>query len=408
MVDTLKEDLIQKLETDQSGNISISQLVELGREQGYITYDNILEIFPEAEQELDRLEKVFATLISQGIPYVEDTGDVEEQESELDEELDEDEVEIDQYQSLANIDTNDLVEVYLKEAANHDLLTIEEEVSLAKTIEKGKVAREKLAVGDITAKERRNLKQIIDEEQAAVDKLIKSNTRLVISVAKKYKGRGVPFIDLIQEGNIGLMRAAKKFDYKRGFKFSTYATWWIRQAVTRAIADNGRTIRIPVHMGDQISKMYKTQNKLKQRLGREPSEEELAEAIEVSPDRLSFLQKISRHPISLELPISSEGDSVIGDFIEDNETPDPDETATHNLLQQHIENALAELPARAAMVLRLRFGLAGGTRHTLQEAGNKMGVSRERVRQIERRALQRLRSPMIRRKLMDFLGQNRR
>jgi RNA polymerase primary sigma factor len=230
---------------------------------------------------------------------------------------------------------------------------------------------------------------------------------LVISVAKKYIGRGVPFIDLIQEGNIGLMRAAKKYDYQRGYKFSTYATWWIRQAVTRAIADQGRTIRVPVHMSDQLSKMFRIQTRLKQSLGREPKVEELAAALEVTPEKVRNMLRVAQHPLSLEMPTSMEGDAVLGDFVEDRETPNPDESATNNLLRQHLEKILQTLPPREVRILQLRYGLPDGEKHTLQEVGDKMGVSRERVRQIERQALQRLRQPGVRRQLRDYLGRSR-
>jgi len=227
---------------------------------------------------------------------------------------------------------------------------------------------------------------------------------LVISVAKKYIGRGVPFLDLIQEGNIGLMRAAKKFDYKRGFKFSTYATWWIRQAVTRAIADQGRTIRVPVHMGDQISRLRRVQNQLKQRYAREPTMQELAEFLDVPLKKVEEMLKASRRPLSLEMPIDDEGESMLGDFIEDSDSPAPDDTASHNLLKEQLDAVLGTLPPREVRVLQLRYGLLDGKTCTLEEVGRKMGVTRERVRQIEAQALRRLRHPGVAITLREYLG----
>jgi RNA polymerase primary sigma factor len=244
----------------------------------------------------------------------------------------------------------------------------------------------------------------IEDGWNAREHLITANSRLVISVAKKYMGRGVPFLDLIQEGNIGLIRAAKKFDYRRGHKFSTYATWWIRQAVTRAIADQGRTIRVPVHMGDQINKLLRVQHQLTQRLGRDPSVDELAEALEVTPQKVENMIQVARRPLSLETPTDDEEDSVLGDFIQDDEVPAPDETATYNLLREHLDVVLNGLPPREVRILQLRYGLLDGQAYTLEEVGRKMGVTRERVRQIEAQALSRLRHPAIRRRLREYLG----
>lgn len=217
-------------------------------------------------------------------------------------------------------------------------------------------------------------------------------------------GRGVPFLDLIQEGNIGLIRAAKKFDYRRGHKFSTYATWWIRQAVSRAIADQGRTIRVPVHMGDQINKLLRLQHQLIQSLGRDPSVEELALELEVTPQKVENMIQVARRPLSLEMPTDNEEDSVLGDFIKDNEIPAPDDTTTYNLLREHLDTVLNGLPPREVRILQLRYGLLDGQVYTLEEVGRKMGVTRERVRQIEAQALNRLRHPAIRRKLREYLG----
>jgi RNA polymerase primary sigma factor len=385
----------------------IARLIELGRQKSYVTLDDILHFFPEAEQDVEQLEEAFAALLSAGVPFVEDATTTEPSEDELavPEEPAEPEPEIDLDDYLANIDTDDTIGLYLKEVSRVPLLTAEEEVELAQRIENGKISREELAKGNASPRRRQELRLLIEDGWAAREHLITANSRLVISVAKKYMGRGVPFLDLIQEGNIGLIRATKKFDYRRGHKFSTYATWWIRQAVTRAIADQGRTIRVPVHMGDQINKLLRVQHQLTQRLGREPSVEELAFALEVPPKKVENMIQVARRPLSLETPTDDEEDSVLGDFIEDDEAAPPDDTATYNLLREHLAEVLNSLPPREVRILQLRYGLLDGQAYTLEEVGRKMGVTRERVRQIEAQALSRLRHPSIRRKLRDYLGE---
>jgi len=387
----------------------IASLLELGRKKTFVTLDDISSFFPEAEQDVDQLEEAFSALTSAGIPVLDElSSDIGPTDAELIEEEEiEDDFTKDIFQEdnyLANIDTDDTIGLYLKEVGRVPLLTAAEEVDLAMRIEKGKKAREALARGDVTPEEREKLTADIEDGWAAREQLITANSRLVISVAKKYMGRGVPFLDLIQEGNIGLIRAAKKFDYRRGHKFSTYATWWIRQAVTRAIADQGRTIRVPVHMGDQINKLLRVQHQLTQRLGRDPLIEELAESLEVSPQKVENMIQVARRPLSLETPTDDEEDSVLGDFIQDEEMPAPDETATYNLLKEHLEKVLNGLPPREVRILQLRYGLLDGQAYTLEEVGRKMGVTRERVRQIEAQALSRLRHPAIRRKLREYLG----
>jgi len=390
---------------------AIARLIELGRQKSYVTIDDILHFFPEAEQDVEQLEEAFAALMSAGVPYVEDVASLEEpseDELTIDEEDNDDDDEPTRditFDDLANIDTDDTIGLYLKEVSRVPLLTAEEEVELAQRIERGRMAREELARGNVNIRRRQELRRLIEDGWAAREHLITANSRLVISVAKKYMGRGVPFLDLIQEGNIGLIRATKKFDYRRGHKFSTYATWWIRQAVTRAIADQGRTIRVPVHMGDQINKLLRVQHQLTQRLGREPSVDELANALEVPPKKVENMIQVARRPLSLETPTDDEEDSVLGDFIEDDEAPPPDDTATYNLLREHLDEVLNSLPPREVRILQLRYGLMDGQAYTLEEVGRKMGVTRERVRQIEAQALSRLRHPSIRRKLRDYLGE---
>jgi RNA polymerase primary sigma factor len=404
----IDEELLISIEEQEDRHNAVAKLIELGRKKTFVTYDDILKFFPEAEQDVDQLEEAFSALVSAGIPYIEDAvvGGPTEQELIEEEESDEEASQVgtpeDNY--LANIDTDDTIGLYLKEVGRVPLLTAVEEVELAQRIERGRLAREELARGNVTPHRRQELQMLIEDGWAAREHLITANSRLVISVAKKYMGRGVPFLDLIQEGNIGLIRAAKKFDYRRGHKFSTYATWWIRQAVTRAIADQGRTIRVPVHMGDQINKLLRVQHQLTQRLGRDPSVEELAVALEVTPQKVENMIQVARRPLSLETPTDDEEDSVLGDFIQDDEFPAPDDTATYNLLREHLDSVLEGLPPREVRILQLRYGLLDGQAYTLEEVGRKMGVTRERVRQIEAQALSRLRHPAIRRKLREYLG----
>ena len=383
---------------------ALARLLEVGRNKSYVTIDDILKFFPEAEQDIDQLEEAFAALTNAGIPYIEDTSLLPEPSDEdlVEEEIDDTHGTLD---DLANIDTDDTIGLYLKEVSRVPLLTAIEEVELAQRIESGRMAREELARGNIGPRRRMELRLLIEDGWDAREHLVTANSRLVISVAKKYMGRGVPFLDLIQEGNIGLIRATKKFEYRRGHKFSTYATWWIRQAVTRAIADQGRTIRVPVHMGDQINKLLRVQHQLTQRLGRAPNVEELAEALEVTPKKVEHMIQVARRPLSLELPTDDEEDSMLGDFIEDDEAPPPDDTATYHLLKEHLVDILETLPPREVRILQLRYGLLDGQAYTLEEVGRKMGVTRERVRQIEAQALSRLRHPSIRRKLRDYLGE---
>jgi RNA polymerase primary sigma factor len=298
-----------------------------------------------------------------------------------------------------------VVGLYLKEAGRVPLLTAEEEVSLAKRMESAELATEQLEeLGeDLPMDDVYTLRELIADGEVAQEHLIRANARLVISVAKKYIGRGVPFLDLIQEGNIGLIRATNKFEYQRGHKFSTYATWWIRQAVSRAVADQGRTIRVPVHMGDQLNRMRRVQLNLIQELGREPSIDELAVGMETTPDKIETLLEIARHPVSLETPIDEEGDSTFGDFVEDVSSPAPTEEVATHLLHEQLEKALGRLPVREAQILKLRYGLEDGRVYTLEEVGQTIGVTRERVRQLEAQALNRLRQSSAHVILRDYL-----
>jgi RNA polymerase primary sigma factor len=405
MVQTINERLLEKIEEQHESGYPIASLIELGREKGYVTLDDISTVLPESERSITQLEEIFAALLSASITYIEDDKVTEPAEEDFDSEDDDPEKEIplEPEDYLANVETKDTVGLYLKEAGRVPLLTPDEEVQITKRMEQGLIAREKLTKNKLTSQERYELQALIEDGWAAREHLIRANARLVISVAKKYMGRGVPFLDLIQEGNIGLMRAAKKFDHTRGYKFSTYATWWIRQAVTRAIADQGRTIRIPVHMGDQVSRMLRTQHQLKQKLSREPSIEELAIELDVPQKKVEEMIKLARYPLSLQMPIGDEDDDTLGDFIEDDSIPTPDTTAANNLLHEHLDSVLDMLPPREARILQLRYGLTDGQYLTLNEVGRKMGVTRERVRQIEAQALRRLRTPNIQRALRPYL-----
>jgi RNA polymerase primary sigma factor len=406
MSDILDKKLLLTIDAGQEDLTAVTRLVEVGQRHGFVTISDILGYFPEAEEDTDQLEEIFATLISMGIPYIEDLNTIELAQEETTQDVrpskngknggqeDED--------LLANVEIGDMIGLYIKEASRVPLLTHTEEVNLSQRIERGKLAREELARGNTSQRRSKELHRLIEDGWSARQHLITANSRLVISIAKKYMGRGVPFLDLIQEGNIGLMRAAKKFEYQRGFKFSTYATWWIRQAITRAVADQARTIRVPVHMGDQISRMLRMQHQLKQKLSRDPSVEELAEALEVLPEKVEHMMQVSRHPLSLQMPIGEEEDEMLGDFIEDEEALSPDETAMNNILREHLEEVLDRLPPREVRILQLRYGLLDGQVLTLNEVGRRMGVTRERVRQIEAQALRRLRSTKIQRELRAY------
>lgn len=409
MSELINNSVFTAIDEENTDYALLTRLIGLGRRQGYVTIEDILHLFPEAEQEAEQLEDIFAAMQEAGIPYVDETAADEEPPVEV--------LSVDGHESqaktlpgnveeedfLANIDINDTVGLYIKEAARVPLLTYEEELELSQRVEHGRLAREELAKGNVSDRRRTELLRLIEDGWAARERLITANSRLVISVAKKYMGLGVPFLDLIQEGNIGLMRAAKKFDFRRGFKFSTYATWWIRQAVTRAIADQSRTIRVPVHMGDQISKMLRTQHRLKQQLSRDPTIDELAETLGVTTEKVENMIQVAKRPISLQTPVGEEEDEVLGDFIEDQDAPPPDETATYNLLRKHLEEILDRLPPREARILQLRYGLLDGQVLTLNEVGRRMGVTRERVRQIEAQALRRLRSQGIQRELRAYI-----
>lgn len=385
----------------------VGELLEKAEVQGYLTTDDILDLLPDAEESIEQLEEIFILLHETGIEVYDDRIDAES-DLEVDEqalnavlgEYDLDEEEGD----LAGISSDDTVGLYLREMARVPLLTTEEEIELAKALEAGRRARAILSNDGADPAKRAELERLVEEGLAAREHLIKANTRLVVSIAKKYMGRGVPFLDLIQEGNLGLMKAVEKFDYNRGYRFSTYATWWIRQTITRAIADQGRTIRVPVHMSDRIRRLYSTARDLEQEQGRRPTPEEIAEELDIEPRKVQWMLRVSWKPLSLEHPVGEEEDSELGSFIEDEFTPTPPQSASQSLLGKKIEEMLATLSPREARILRLRFGLLNGRSYTLEEVGQKFGLTRERIRQIEGKALRRLRHPRRSRQLRDYLG----
>src|SRR5438552_7933293 len=356
--------------TDERIQAELRALVELGKKKGFLTHDDILEQFPEAEQNIELIDRVYSVLLEQGIDVVEDAKEAEQKgKGEEEEEVREPE----------GVAIDDPVRMYLKEIGKVALLTPEQEVDLAQRMEKG------------------------DEE--AKRRLIEANLRLVVSIAKKYVGRGMLFLDLIQEGNLGLIRAVEKFDYTKGFKFSTSATWWIRQAITRAIADQARTIRIPVHMVETINKVLRVQRQMLQELGREPTVEELAAKVGLTPARVREIQRLALEPVSLETPVGEEDESHLGDFIEDQQAIAPADAAARALLNEAVGEALEELTDRERKIVRLRFGLEDGQARTLEEVGKEFGVTRERIRQIESKTLAKLRHPIRSLRLRDYLDE---
>ena len=303
------------------------------------------------------------------------------------------------------VSSSDTVEIYLKEMSRVPLLTVDEEVSLARRIEQGRLAQHELTNtnGKTKPEKRRLLEETMRDASLAREHIIKANTRLVVSIAKKFVGHGVPFLDLIQEGNLGLMKAVEKFEVKRGFRLSTYATWWIRQTITRAIADQGRTIRLPVHMTDRIRQLYRASHEMEQSLGRPPTPEELASRLDVAPQKVLWMLQVSWIPLSLESPVGDEDDSELGMFVEDRITPPPSQTVYESMLRERVDEVLSSLTPREARILRMRFGLDDNHPYTLEEVGAKFGLTRERIRQIEGKALRRLRHPCQARQLREYL-----
>jgi RNA polymerase primary sigma factor len=395
---------VEKFRLQEQSN-RIQWLLEEADEQGYLTLDQIIEAFPEAEDNVAQLEDLFDALYDRGIQVYDSQYEAEEERAGIEEASDRNGnhgTDAD----LGDIPIDDSVGLYLTEMSQVPLLTPEEEVALAKQLERGREARRQLENNGHNPAERAHLKSLIRQGQEARDHLIEANTRLVVSVAKRYRGLGMPFLDLIQAGNLGLIRAVDRFDYRRGYRFGTYATWWIRQGVTRALSQQGRTIRIPVHMGDRIRRLLRVAQRIEQELGRRPTPEEIAEEMEgLDPDEARWMLRDSQQPISLDRPVGDEEEAgEFGDFIEDESTPSPTQTAERHLLRERLEGMLTSLTPREARVLCLRFGLSGDRVYTLKEVGKKLGVTRERARQIQSRALRKLRHARHSRRLRDYLG----
>ena len=385
----------------------IQELVNRADRRGYVTFEDVLELLEEDSEDVNTLESVLDELDELGIELRQEEPGREEVEDPEEEgfEIEAEEIHDPGIGDINAVSADDPVGLYFRQMAQEPLLTAQEEVDLAKRIELGKDAGEKLSVTRRSEKEiRAELETLVDDGQAAREHLGRANTRLVVSIAKRYMGQGLPFPDLIQEGNVGLMRAVDKYDYKRGNRFSTYATWWIRQAITRALAQKTRTIRIPLHMTERIRQMYRTAQLLEQNLGRRPTPEEIAMEMELPAENVRGMMDASQHAIALERPVGDDGDSEFGDFIEDQDSPSPVESATQHLLQETIEEVLSELTPRQSHIVRLRFGLGGGDPHTLEEIANKFGLSRERIRQLEKEALRRLRHPRLAHNLRDYLS----
>jgi len=376
------------------------ELLSRAEEQGYLTVDDILELLPEAEEDLPQVEELMARLHEQGIETIPSNGHDDLQvwtEEHNERTLPPSAADV------SRIDSHDAVGLYLKQMATVPLLTREEEVRLAKQIERGETAQRRLEKGGQKPYLRRRYQRQVEIGERARAHLIKANTRLVVSIAKRYMRLGVPFLDLIQEGNIGLMKAVDKFDYRRGCKFSTYATWWIRQAVTRALSQQARVIRLPSHVGYRIRKMYRHAQQIEQKTGTRPTPKEIAQRMAVSPAKVRFLMKVSRRPLSLQKPVGEEQDSELGQFIEDKDATPPVDEALQSILVDKVDQVLSTLTPREARILRLRFGLHNGRPHTLKEVAVKYGLTRERIRQIERKALRRLRHPSRSRQLRAYL-----
>lgn len=399
---------------------AVSALLSDGAELGYITNDQILEALPEVENDIMLLESVLEEIQGAGILVYEtkeeakemfgrkETTDVGSFDKKMAARAAKAATTNTSHSAplfdLTNVPIDDSVGLYFREMGQQQLLTAEEEVQLAMEIEAGRAAEQNLAVRTFSETEQYCLKNVDDVGAAARAHIIRANTRLVVSIAKKYRGRGLQFLDLIQEGNVGLMKAVEKYDYRRGNRFSTYATWWIRQAVTRALANHGRTIRIPAHLGGRISKLYQVAQELEQQYGRQATPEEIAKQMDLPAERVRWMLRTSRQPVHLERPVGDESDAELGDFIEDTDAPPPAEEAAQHMLTEELGDILSQLTPREARILRLRYGLQDGESRTLKEVGEMFGLSRERIRQLEKEALRKLRHPNFAGHLRQYLN----
>jgi RNA polymerase primary sigma factor len=402
----------------------VGVLLTEGLEQGYLTYDQIMEALPDVEDNIALLENILEEAQNAGLVIYESEDDIDPsvngagapQLEEVDDAELEDAFKLDGHMDdsnhlaplfdLSNVPIDDSVGLYFREMGQQSLLSAEEEVQLAMEIEAGRAAELRLESIDevLSDDELDHLANVKEIGEAARAHLIRANTRLVVSIAKKYRGRGLQFLDLIQEGNVGLMKAVEKYDYRRGNRFSTYATWWIRQAVTRALANHGRTIRIPAHLGGRISKLYQVAQELEQEYGRQPTAEEIAEHMDLPADRVRWMLRTSRQPVHLERPVGDESDAELGDFIEDVDAPPPAEMVAQKMLTEELGEILDQLTPREARILRLRYGLQDGESRTLKEVGEMFGLSRERIRQLEKEALRKLRHPNFAGHLRQYLN----
>ena len=413
--------MVQYMAAQPDKKTVIKDLLELGKSKGQLSTKEILDALGELDFDPEQIEKFYDTLENLGIdtvgddylteladdvgPQLEDLGDIEE--------IPEEEI-VDPNTLVDSFGIDDPVRMYLKEIGKVNLLTPDEEIQLAQDMGAGDAAKEQLAelekarkAGEespISEEDEKELRRLLKRGEAAKQRLAEANLRLVVSIAKRYVGRGMLFLDLIQEGNLGLIKAVEKFDYTKGYKFSTYATWWIRQAITRAIADQARTIRIPVHMVETINKVIRVSRQLLQELGHDPSPDEIAEEMNMPVEKVREILKIAQEPVSLETPIGEEEDSHLGDFIEDDTASEPSEAASFTLLKEQLVDVLSTLTPREEKVLKLRFGIEDGRTRTLEEVGKEFNVTRERIRQIEAKALRKLRHPSRSKKLKDFLN----
>jgi len=390
---------VDSIETQKTAK---ERLLEKGEEQGYITLEDILQEYPRAEFHIKEISQVYAVLEEEGISIVDEDGDPvagilgKERDT-----ADEPEQNVD----LDDIDAESAISLYFREAARHSILTAQEEIALVKRMNGGTRARERLARGHFRSeKAGKALKTKALHGEKARQLLIRCNLRLVISIAKNYRGQGLSFLDLIQEGNVGLMRAVDKFDYRQGNRFSTYATWWVRQAITRALSYQSRTIRLPVHMGERLRRVKQASGRLEKELGRKPDSEEIAKALNLSPEQMERVFRAPTHTLSLEKPVGEEGESQLSEFIEDEDIPPPVDVVLDAQLSEQLNDALRKLPPRERRIIDLRFGLTDGDPRTLQEIAEEFDLSRERIRQIEGEVLRKLRHPHFSRKLRTYLG----